>query len=419
MRQIWRASLIAVVLSGLAVAQSAGPARDIFETAFGMIESTYFGYEHLDTNALYAKFNARLNELCLTAKPCGFDVGVRVIDELAAAVNDGHTFRLTPLTWTLSDADFAGKSLPSVGLKFAALPDAPVLVVTRALPDAVGWNAGLRRGDVVWALDHQPLDQFSSTSEAMAAIQSREFESKTITLTVSSKGGAHRDVRLEPRLSGPWLPTLELRDGPAGRVGIISFYQFRTGGQIANRVHELVRQAQTEKVTAIILDVRHSAGGSAYEAMGAAGAFVEPIQMRVQSKHGDYALEYQAGTVKIGDRNNTERVVNDPVRWDGPLVVLTNSTARSAAEYMTFFVQRVGRARVIGEPTAGVLNTATSLMPLADGSEMAVTSARSFLADGTAHPMRITPDAVVRDDLGALTNGHDVVFEAALKSLEH
>jgi carboxyl-terminal processing protease len=418
MRQIWRASLIAVVLSGLAVAQSAGPAREIFETAFSMIESTYFGYENLDTNALYAKFNARLNELCLTAKPCGFEVGVRVIDELTAAVNDGHTFRLTPLTWTLSDADFAGKTLPSVGLKFAALPDAPALVVTRALQDAVGWNAGVRRGDVVWALDGQPLDQFSSATDALAAIQAREFESKTISLTVSSAGGARRDVRLEPRLNGPWLPTLDVRDGPLGRVGIISFYQFRTGGQVANRVHDLVRQAQAQKVTAMILDVRHSAGGSAYEAMGAAGAFVEPIGMRVQSRHSDYALEYQAGTVKIGERNN-ERVVNEPVRWDGPLAILTNSTARSAAEYMTFFVQRTGRARVIGEPTAGVLNTATSLMPLADGSEMAVTSARSFAADGTAHPARVTPDVALRDDLGALTNGHDLVLETALKSLEH
>ncbi len=384
-----------------------------------MIESTYFGYEHLDTNALYTKFNARLNELCLTAKPCGFDVGVRVIDELTTAVNDGHTFRLTPLTWTLSDADFSGKTLPSLGLKFAALPDASALVVTRVLPDGAAWTAGVRRGDVVWALDNQSLEQFSSASDAMMAIQSREYESRTITLTISSKGGTRRDVSLQPRLSGPWLPTLETRDSPVGRVGIITFYQFRTGGQVANRVHELVRQAQAEKVTAMILDVRHSAGGSAYEALGAAGAFIqEPIQMRVQSKNNAYTLEYQAGAVKIGERT-TERVVNDPVRWDGPLVVLANSTARSAAEYMTFFVQRVGRARVIGEPTAGVLNTATSLMPLADGSEMAVTSARSFLADGTAHPARVTPDVAIRDELGALTNGHDVVLEAALKSLEH
>jgi carboxyl-terminal processing protease len=305
--------------------------------------------------------------------------------------------------------------LPSLGLKFEVLPDAPALVVTRVLQNQVGWNAGLRRGDVVWALDHQPLEQFGSASGAVAAIQSQEFESRIITLTVSSQGGARRDVTLEPRTNGPWLPTLETR----GSVGIITFYQFRTGGQIANRVHELVRQAKTARVNAIILDVRHSAGGSAYEAMGAAGAFTEPIQMRVQSKTGEYSLEYQGGVVKIGDHNNNERVVNDPVRWDGPLVVLTNSTARSAAEYMTFFVQRVGRARVIGDPTAGVLNTATALMPLADGSEMAVTSARSFAADGAPHPARITPDSPVRDDLSALVGGQDVVLEAALRSLEH
>jgi carboxyl-terminal processing protease len=415
MRQIVRAWLIVVVLSSVVVAQSAGPAREIFETAFGMIESTYFGYEKLDTAALYEKFNARLNDLCLSARPCGFDVGVRVIDELTAAVGDGHTFRLTPLARKLSEADFEGKSLPNLGLKFAPLPDAPALVVTRALEGEAGWDAGVRRGDVVWALDGQPLERFGSASGAIIAIQSSEFESRAITLTVSQGGGTRRDVTLQPRLRGPWLPTLEERDG----VGLITVYQFRTGGRVANRLHDLVRQAQTAKLSAIILDLRHSAGGSAYEAMGAAGAFTEPIQMRVRAKLGDYTLEYQAGEVRFAGRPRLERVVDHPARWGGPLVVLTDATARSAAEYAAFFVQRVGRARVIGEPTAGVLNTATSLMPLADGSEMAVTSARSFTPDGTPHPARIAPDVPVRDDLSALASGRDAVLEAALRSLEH
>lgn len=420
MRQLLRVSLIAVILSGVVVAQSNGPARDLFEAAFGQIESTYFGYEKLDTNALYARFNARLNELCLTAKPCGFEIGERVIDELTAAVGDGHTFRLTPLARKLSDADFAGTSLPSLGLKFAPLPDAPALVVTRVLEDEPGWNAGLRRGDTVWALNGRPLGQFDNATSAIEAIQTQELEAGRLTLSVSSRGGARRDVNLEPHVRGPWLPTLEvLEDAGAGRVGIITTYQFRTGGQVANRVHDLVRRAQTANLGAIILDVRHSGGGLADEALGTAGAFTEPIGMRVQSQGGGYALEYQAGNVRFPGRPESKRVVQDPVHWDGPLAVLTNGTARSAAEYATFFIQHAGRARVFGEPTAGVLNTATSLMNLPDGSVLAVTSARSFTLDGTPHPAAITPDVPVHDDLSALASGRDVVLEAALRELAH
>lgn len=419
MRQLLRASLVALIVSGAVVAQSNSPARDLFETAFGLIESAYFGYEKLDTNALYARFNARLNELCLSAKPCGFDVGNRVIDELTAAIGDGHTFRLTPLARKLSDADFAGTPLPSIGLKFAPLPDAPALVVTRALENEAGWNAGVRRGDTVWALGDQPLERFGSANDAIEAIQSQELESRAISLSVSRNGAARHEVSLEPHLRGPWLPTLELRDDPGiPRVGIISFYQFRTGGQVANRVHELVRQAQATDARAIILDLRHSGGGSAYEALGAAGAFTEPVEMRVKARVGGYALEYQGGVVSFTGRSNQERVVTNPVRWDGPVVVLTNATARSAAEYTAFFLQRVGRARVIGEPTAGVLNTATSLMNLPDGSLLAVTSARSFTPDDAPNPATITPDVLVRDDLSALSRGRDVVLEAALRSLE-
>ena len=419
MRHILHAALIAGLLSGAVVAQSNGPARDLFETAFGQIESTYFGYEPLDANALYARFNARLNELCATARPCGFDIGERIIDELTAAVGDGHTFRLTPVARKLSDADFAGASLPGIGLKFAPLPDAPALIVTRVLEGEPGWNAGVRRGDTVWALNAQPLAQFGSPTSAIEAIETQELEAVTLTLSVSSRGAARKDVKLTPHLRGPWLPTLELRDASIGKVGIITTYQFRTGKQIANRVHDLVRQAKTANVKAIILDVRHSGGGLADEALGAAGAFTEPLGVRVQSRNGEYTLEYDAGVVSFPGRPETTRVVNDPARWDGPLAVLTNGTARSAAEYMTFFLQRAKRARVFGEATAGVLNTATSLTNLPDGSVLAVTSARSFTPDGTAHPAAITPDVPVPDDLSALAMGRDAVLEAALRDLAH
>jgi carboxyl-terminal processing protease len=69
---------------------------------------------------------------------------------------------------------------------------------------------------------------------------------------------------------------------------------------------------------------------------------------------------------------------------------------------------------VIGERTAGVLNTSTSLYPLPDGSTLAITAGRSSSLDGAPHPEFVTPDVELTDDMAALASGRDVILNAAL-----
>ena len=72
---------------------------------------------------------------------------------------------------------------------------------------------------------------------------------------------------------------------------------------------------------------------------------------------------------------------------------------------------------MLGEPTAGVLNTSTTVSPLPDGGAIAVTSGRSLTLDGAAHPERIAPDTVITDDMVALSKGRDVILERAVQLL--
>ncbi len=137
---------------------------------------------------------------------------------------------------------------------------------------------------------------------------------------------------------------------------------------IASRVHDFVRQAKAEGARAIILDVRGSGGGSGLESVAAAGAFVEPVGTQFESVRNKGAIVYQNGAIA-----NTGFRLANPANWTGAVLVLTNHSSRSAAEYMTFFLQHAGRAKVIGEATAGVLNTSTSIYPLPGDSSLAVT----------------------------------------------
>jgi carboxyl-terminal processing protease len=72
------------------------------------------------------------------------------------------------------------------------------------------------------------------------------------------------------------------------------------------------------------------------------------------------------------------------------------------------------KARVIGESTVGVLDTATEFWQLADQSALAITYVRTLNPDGTRVPERVTPDILVRDDVNAaFETGRDPLFERA------
>ncbi len=410
MRKFLAVLVSIVTLASFSIAQAPSPAQYLIDEALTTLEERYFGFAQIDFNALNQNASARLELACKDVLPCPFSVGETTLDSVLSSVADGHTFRLTPIAWAQFVANSDNAPLPMVGLKFAPLPDASALVVTRLLEGSPAKLAGIERGDLVWAVGGVSLEQFKSASEAVNAITKLEFDKQTIALEVSHLGNEHKTVKLEPAELKPWLPSYELRsDG----VAIITFYQYLTGGLIASSVHKFVKQAQAAKAKAIILDVRGSGGGSGYESVAAAGAFVEPVGTQFESVRGKGKIVYQNGEIA----NSGFKIV-DPANWTQPVVVLTNHISRSAAEYMAFFLQETQRAKVIGESTAGVLNTSTSIFPLPGGSSLAVTSGRSSNLAGVPHPERVTPDVVMTDDMAALSQGRDLILLRALEMLK-
>jgi carboxyl-terminal processing protease len=278
--------------------------------------------------------------------------------------------------------------------------------------DSPAKRAGLERGDSVWGINETSLEGFKTSTEAVTAIANLEFSGKPFSLSIQPKGGVERkSVSLEPDGLKPWLPSFELRnDG----VAVITFYQFLTTGLIASKVHEYVKRAQTAGARAIILDLRGSGGGSGYESAAAAGAFMtQPVGTIFETARGKSSFYFQNGAIE-----NTNFRIPEPALWTGKLLVLTNHISRSAAEYTAFFLQNAGRATVIGEATAGVLNTSTSIYPLPGGSNLAVTYGRSSTLNGVPHPEKVTPDIPLTDDMATLTSGgRDLILERALESL--
>ena len=407
-----RALMVSLALLGFQVtslADAPSQAQTLVDRALTLIENNYYGFKQLDYSALEREADAKLGAACAGQTACPYATGATVLDDVLGDVSDGHTFRLSANRYAGFNADARGSAVPMIGLKFDALPDAAGLIITRVKADSPADRAGLKRGDVVWSINTLPLESYKNAADAVNAITNLEFLAKPIALGVSSLGGARRSVSLQPEALTPWLPSYAPRgDG----IAVITFYQYLTNNQIAAKVHEFLRLAQTSNIRAVILDVRGSGGGSAFESLAAAGAFTEPVGVRFESKYGSGATVFQNGEI-----TDTGFKIANAAKWTGPVVVLTNHISRSAAEYMTYFLQRAGRAKVIGEPTAGVLNTSTSVLPLPDGGAIAVTSGRSSALDGTPHPERIAPDVVLTDDMGALSKGRDVILDRAVQQL--
>lgn len=408
MKRFVQLCIAVLALTVSSYAQAPSQASFLLARAVALLDNNYFGFVKFDLPALDKSAKAKLEVVCKGLPSCDYQQGLPVLDELISSLGDGHTFRMSALRRAEFNANQSNQPMRGVGLKFAPLPDASALVVTRVLEGSPAGLAGLKRGDVVLGVNGS-LSRFKSASEATTAITELEASATSLRFEVQ-QAGQSKTILLEPKMIGPWLPSLEIKND----VAIITFYQFLTP-LVASQVHQHVQTAQSANAKAIILDVRGSGGGSAFESMGSAGAFYEPVGTNFETIGNKGSYQFKDGVINTD--GYTVWRLNNPVRWTKPVLVLTNRISRSAAEYMTYFLQRPGRAKVLGERTAGVLNTSTGLYSLPDGSTFAITAGRSSTLDGVPHPEFVTPDMEMTDDMAALAKGRDLILEKALELL--
>ena len=429
----WRtlALSLTLVFSAVSSAATPSPAETLFDRALNLLQDNYFGYATLNTERLRESFQPKLEVACKAFESCPYDAVSGVVSEMIASLSDPHTYRLTPDQTGAVEADFAGtRSLtPQFGLTVASVPDAAALVVKRVLEAGPADLAGFKRGDLILSINDQPLELFDSSDAAIANLKSLERNDAKTSFKImrgtgqspsqsTSQSTAQLTLTVQPQRLEPWLPQLEVLPN---QVGVITFFQFKAGGHVANRVHELVRRAQGLQVRALILDVRDSAGGLVSECLGSVGAFLEPVTQVHEFRFGRVQFEYAKGKFAQvngdGSRSDPQVIVSNPSRWTGPLVILTNARAKSAPEYLAYLLQHHARARVIGQPTLGALNTSNSFFALPDKSSMAVSMGRALETDGTPYPARVTPDQIVPDAAETLASGRDLPLERALKVL--
>ncbi len=376
---------------GRSVAQAAGPTASIGEESRVSAKIAFYPAFELYWEAmdlLYRDFNGTL--------PTPEEATYGAIRGVVGLLDDPHTSFLTP-----DEADFFRSNLEGsfegIGARVAWDEETDTLLITEPFENQPAWTAGLRRSDLILAVDGESLVG-TSVSDAVRLI--RGPKGSEIELTVQRGDGdpfiltVRRDVITIPTIATDSL-------GADGKIAYIKLNAFSENA--GTLVREAMRNALQREPHAIIFDLRGNSGGLLREAVKVTSIFVQD-------------------EVVLLERFNDGRVESYPttdraVAADLPMVVLVNEGSASASEIVAGALQDIGRATVMGTVTYG---KGSVQLPnnLSNGAMMRVTIARWYTPkDRTIDGVGLTPDVEVKISDAERDAGSDPQLDAALEFL--
>jgi carboxyl-terminal processing protease len=393
----------------------ASPAQDLFDQATFLIGFYYNGPAKVPNfRELRRQYQPQLDRLCASERErCGFDKAKQVIGRIVQDIADPFTVLMTR-EQLIDDQRYGaglGPAAPRIGVWVRETPRG--LVVSEAFPGEPAFEAGLRRGDLITQIGGQPA--------TLASLTAAETARNTFGLSYSRQGNA-RTANLTPRVAQATMqPKLEINNN----IAYLRIYHLYSSENYstAERIHDAARRAEQAGARGMIIDLRDALSGYDSEALLGASAFTGKggfiYDRRFQGQDETHTVENGKLFVQAeGGDKEEQSAVERPYLARIPVVVLVNRNTINSAEMLAYFLQVAGRARVVGEATAGALGMSGSAEgPLINGEFIAVSSLRMRNLDGSPFPLKITPDVVVEDSWEALVAGRDVVLERALEML--
>jgi carboxyl-terminal processing protease len=380
------AAALAVAILAAARALAAGPGIDVVRTAAAEIDARY----------LYADSPgwARGRSTLLAAGPDGAARQHALIRATLAELGDPDLHLLSPRQFAALQAEAAGKRL-GTGLIDFGVDRAPTgeARVVATLDGSPARRAGLRPGDVLIS-----IDRAATRGIDHEAIIDRLRVSRPVTLSVR-RGGQLLNLTIAPSAAPLRVVFCEARRASGATVGYVRVAQFTPDA--AAQIRAGLAGLQDLQPVGYILDLRDNPGGLLDVAADIAGLF----------RAGDFGAK-----VRRDGAAETIRATTRPIA-DGPLVVLINEGAASAAEFAAGALQGSPGVRLVGRPTRG-RGQAQTYVALDHGWGLVIPSARLRSRQGADLKDRpLQPDIAVPDSTPPETAIGDPVYERALSVL--
>ena len=252
------------------------------------------------------------------------------------------------------------------------------LVVVAPLAESPAERAGIESGDVVLAVDGEPVDGTTMNDQIG---QIRGESGTDVSLTIQREGRDPFDVTITRAEIELQEVRTELIDGHIGYIELNGF-----SAPAADQFAVALRNLLEEGADQIVFDLRDNPGGYIDAAQKITSQFIDSGIVFTQESAGNEMREYHA----TGDG-----VATDP---DLPVVVLVNGGSASASEIVAAALQETGRATLVGEPTFGK-DTVQVWGRLENDAGVRITISRWF----TPQHNSVAPDGIQPDIVAART----------------
>lgn len=242
--------------------------------------------------------------------------------------------------------------------------------IVKPFEDAPGFKAGLRAGDILYAVDDEKVEG-KDISTVVAKIKGnagttvkisviRDDSSEVLDFTVE-----RQDIE---------IPTVEhsMMENGVGYIYIASFDEV-TVEQFESALKDLADQ----DMKSLVVDLRDNPGGSLSAVVDILDLILpEGLIVYTEDKDGNRAEEKSDGEHQL----------------DVPLSVLVNENSASASEIFAGAVKDYGIGKIVGKTTFGK-GVVQSILPLSDGSAVKLTISNYFTPKGNnINGVGVTPD---------------------------
>ncbi len=373
LRRGWAALLaLALVLgpaSGPALALS--DAQQLVVEAWRLVNQSY-----VDPDQLEEVHWRQLRQKTLEKPIQSSTDAYQAIETMLAPIGDPYTRLLRPAEFSSLRSNTRG-TVSGVGLQLA-LRDGQRIVVIAPLDGSPAAEAGIVSGSELLSVDGQPCAELGLEATAARLRGSSGIE-VLVTLRPPGSQRSHevvlkrREVDLKP------VRTARLqRDGHS--LGLLRITQF------SEPVPQLVREAliafssdapKQPPIEGLLLDLRNNSGGLVQAGLAVANTLLDGGTIVATEDRGGLQDVQQAGPGLL---------------FDGPMLTLVNGGTASASEILAGALQDDGRSALVGSRTFGK-GLIQTLIPLGDGSGLAVTVARYVTPGGrNIQDLGIEPD---------------------------
>lgn len=286
-----------------------------------------------------------------------------------------------------------------VGLGVEVERERDGLTIRSAQEDTPAYQAGLRAGDRITALDGVVVNGLTLEQAMNLA---RGNPDTAVNLTVLRPGDIEPRIVTVKRTLVPRQTVRERRlDGDIGYLRVERFQQ--STPQLVMKALRRLEASGAPELAGLIIDLRDNPGGSVRAAVAVSSAFLHEDALVVSMEGPSIGADSQLFTraVEAGQKDAGGDVLAGPdFARSVPMVVLVDSGSASAAEILAGALQDHGRALLVGTRTYGK-GSVQSVVSLGDGTALKLTVARYLTPSGRAIQGKgLEPDARIEARAG-------------------